>query len=299
MPLTPPPLEPHLLALIKLAVREDLGTAGDLTALHAIPADDRSAATIVARKPGIIAGTFLLPHILKQYAADLPCAIVTPDGTRVSPGTPVATITGSTRAILSAERVLLNFLGHASGIATATRRYVDAVASVPRPPAICDTRKTTPAFRALDKYAVAAGGGVNHRMGLYDGVMLKDNHLAALRARFGEALTLAQLTTRLRAELPPDVTLWLEVDTLDQLRDALPEKQESGADIILLDNFTPDQMRQAVALRNAANPARPLLEASGGITLETIADVARTGVERISIGALTHSAPVLDLSLEL
>ena len=249
----------------------------------------------------------MLSDILGEYRSDIACSVVTPDGERLKIGQAVATLSGQARAILSAERLLLNFLGHLSGIATHTRRYVDGVAAAvpdsPKRPAICDTRKTTPGFRALDKYAVRCGGGVNHRIGLYDGVMLKDNHLAALREQLGHHLTLAQLTGRIRATLNPAVTLWLEVDTLEQLAEAL--QPGGGADIILLDNFSPDQMRQAVQLRdNAAltQPSvlspHPLLEASGGVTLDTLTLIAQSGVERISIGGLTHSAPALDLSME-
>jgi nicotinate-nucleotide pyrophosphorylase (carboxylating) len=290
--------------LIRHAVKEDLGT-GDQTAQLAIPPDLQGAGKIVARKDGIIAGTFLLDAILAEYQPGMRCRILAHDGTRVQPEQPVAEIAGPARAILSAERVMLNFLGHLSGIATLTRRYVDAIAHLPegRRPAICDTRKTTPGFRMLDKYAVRCGGGVNHRLGLYDGVMLKDNHLAALREQLGRDLTLAQLTQNVRRQLAPAITLWLEVDTLEQLRAEL--SGAGGADIILLDNYTPDQMRQAVAMRNAAQSknknqkSKILLEASGGITLDNLAQCAATGVDRISIGALTHSAPVLDLSLEL
>ncbi len=306
-PLIPPPLDPHHMALIRMAVREDMGHGtygtlqGDRTVELAIPQELRGVATIVARKPGVISGTYLLPAILREYQVGIDCTTLTPDGIAVQPGTAVAQISGSVRTILSAERVLLNFLGHLSGIATLTRRYVDAIAGTNT--VICDIRKTTPAFRVLDKYAVRCGGGVNHRMGLYDGVMLKDNHLAALRERFGKDLTLAKLTKRIRGELPTDITLWLEVDTLDQLAD---EIAGGGANIILLDNMSCDQMRRAVQMRDAlpidkqsAKTKTPLLEASGGITLENVRSVAETGVDRISIGALTHSAPVLDLSLEL
>jgi len=293
--LTAPPIDESTLALIRLAVAEDLGLDRlDRTVALSIPPDLRSQATIVARQPGVIAGTYLLPAILSQYGPGMDVTIHTSDGSPVAPNQAVAQLSGPAGMLLSAERVVLNFLSHLSGIATLTRRYVDAVAHLPRPPAICDTRKTTPGFRRLDKYAVACGGGVNHRMGLYDGVMLKDNHLAMLRQRWGAALSLAALTARIRAQVPPTVTLWLEVDTLSELQEALPG---GGADIILLDNMTPAQMTQAVALRNAQAP-RPLLEASGGITLANIAAAAASGIERISIGALTHSAPILDLSME-
>jgi nicotinate-nucleotide pyrophosphorylase (carboxylating) len=288
------------LALIRHAVKEDLGT-GDKTAQLAIPADLQGAGKIVARRDGIIAGTFLVRAILDEYQPGMTCRILAHDGARVRADQPVAEIAGPARALLSAERVLLNFLGHLSGIATLTRRYVDGLDHLPedRRPVICDTRKTTPGFRKLDKYAVRCGGGVNHRMGLYDGVMLKDNHLAALREKLGRELTLAQLTQKVRGQLDPAITLWLEVDTLEQLQEEL--QGGGGADIILLDNFTPVQMRQAVEMRNAKRETRnaKLLEASGGITLDNLAACAASGVDRISIGAVTHSAPVLDLSLEL
>ena len=216
----------------------------------------------------------------------------------------MARLQGSARAILSAERTLLNFLGHLSGVATLTAQYVDAIADVRSTvrgtaPVIVDTRKTTPGFRVLDKYAVRCGGGGNHRMGLYDGVMLKDNHLAALREKLGEGMTLGELTKRIRAELDPTITLWLEVDNLQQLREELGSGKRVGgaADIVLLDNFSAGEMREAVVMRNAVGE-RPLLEASGGITLENLREVAATGIDRIAIGALTHSAKVLDLSMD-
>jgi nicotinate-nucleotide pyrophosphorylase (carboxylating) len=316
MPMIPPPIDLHTLELIRLAVREDMGDArdgqpwGDKTVELSIPRELHGQGTIVARKPGTVSGTFLLEPILREYQGDTRVEIQTFDGGRVVPDQPVATITGQVGTILSAERVLLNFLGHLSGIATMTRRYVDAIESVDPPPfasrpVICDTRKTTPAFRALDKYAVRCGGGVNHRMGLYDGVMLKDNHLAALRARLGADLSLAEWTAQIRRQLDPAITLWLEVDTLKQLGEALSGDQP-GADIILLDNFNIERTREAVLMRNRAahsgkcgrRASAVLLESSGGITLENVAAVAQTGVDRISIGALTHSAPVLDLSME-
>jgi len=307
-----PPIDSHIKSLIRLAMEEDLGGGrdgggaaggGDKTVELAIPAGATGAARIVARRAGIISGGFLIGAILAEYDAALACEIHAADGTRAGVDAAVATIRGPVRGILSVERVLLNFLGHLSGIATLTGRYVEAVSGVKPAPAICDTRKTTPGFRTLDKYAVRCGGGVNHRMGLYDGVMLKDNHLAALRERLGAGLTLAELTAAIRRELDPGIVLWLEVDTLDQLREALPMHPHGrGADIILLDNFSVRDMRTAVAWRNGIGPRtgpRVLLEASGGITPENVAEVGRTGVDRISIGALTHSAPALDLSIEL
>jgi nicotinate-nucleotide pyrophosphorylase (carboxylating) len=299
--LVPPTVDAATQTLIDLAVKEDMGT-GDKTVELAIPQGQRSTATVVARQPGVISGTYLLPAILSRYSPDLKAEIRTMDGAAVKAGQPVATISGPTRALLSAERVVLNFLSHLSGIATLTRKYVDAVAVVENPPAIADTRKTTPGFRTLDKYAVRCGGGVNHRMALYDGVMLKDNHLAALREQLGSNQTLAQLTAHVRSQLDATITLWLEVDTLDQLREAL-SGGGWGADIILLDNFTPEQMRQAVTIRDQSKienrTSKILLEASGGVTLEILPEIAKTGIDRISIGALTHSAPILDLSMDM
>ncbi|HEY4329713.1 MAG TPA: carboxylating nicotinate-nucleotide diphosphorylase [Phycisphaerae bacterium] len=313
--LNPPVIDDQLLSLIHLAVAEDLGThragnGGDLTVNLAIPTTLQTTAAIIARKPGTLSGTFLLPTLLHQYSPHLTVSIHAADGSQVVENQLVAEISGPARALLSAERMLLNFLGHMSGIASQTHTYLRAIAAAlpqanpQKPlPVLCDTRKTIPGYRALDKYAVRCGGGVNHRMGLYDGVMLKDNHLAALREQLGPDLTLAQLTMAIRQKLDPSILLWLEVDTLEQLKEALQGGGGGGADIILLDNFSTEQMRAAVGMRDElTRPGNPeskvLLEASGGITLENIGDIARTGIDRISIGALTHSAPVLDISME-
>jgi nicotinate-nucleotide pyrophosphorylase (carboxylating) len=203
------------------------------------------------------------------------------------------------RQMLSAERVVLNFLSHLSGIATLVRTYVDCAATHgtgPGKPAICDTRKTTPGFRVLEKYAVRCGGGVNHRMALFDGVMLKDNHLAALAQRFPAPMPLAEVVQHVRRALPQNMPMWLEIESLDQLADAVA----GGPDFILLDNMSAKEVRRAVQERDRlSTDKRPLLEASGGITLENLPDYARTGVDRISIGALTHSAPILDIGLDM
>lgn len=299
-------------ALIGAAVREDVGS-GDKTVEVAIPRELRGEGRIVARKRGVICGTVLLPDIVAAYGGELRAEVSLGDGAAVAPGQVVATLTGPVGRLLTAERVVLNFLGHCSGVASATRRYVEAIAGVKSvkkadgtlgPPAICDTRKTTPGFRMLDKYAVRCGGGVNHRIGLYDGVMLKDNHLAALREKLGAEMGLGELTRRIRAELPREVLLWLEVDTLGQLEEELAGR--GGSDVILLDNFTPEMMHEAVGMRDqvakqarAGEGAGPLLEASGAITDQTLVAAAASGVDRISIGALTHSAPALDLSMEM
>lgn len=302
------PLPAAIRSLIELAIREDLGdlpNTADKTAIRldrtvalSIPPDISAVGKIIARKEAVISGCVLVAEILSYYDPRIQSSILIPDGSLAQPGGAVAEISGSAGAILAAERVVLNFLGRLSGIATLTRQYVQAAAggsSQSGKPVICDTRKTTPGWRELEKYAVRCGGGVNHRMGLFDGVMLKDNHLAALRRSAGKALSLAEITRQLRAGIPSHIPLWLEIDFLDQLREALP----GAADIILLDNMTPPQMRQAVMLRDEFRPGGPpLLEASGGVTLKTIAEIAATGVDRISVGALTHSAPASDLAMD-
>ncbi|MCL2640772.1 MAG: hypothetical protein FWD53_08010, partial [Phycisphaerales bacterium] len=198
--------------LVRMAAEEDVGT-GDRTVQLAIPTRTRGTGIIVARCDGVICGTVLIKEILAKYGR-ASCRLMVKDGAKVKAGQVVARASGSVRGILSAERVVLNFLGRMSGVATLTRRYVDAVKGTRA--VVCDTRKTVPGWRGLDKYAVRCGGGVNHRMGLYDGVMLKDNHLAALRERLGE-MGLAELTRRVRRELPGKIMLWVEVDTLEQL----------------------------------------------------------------------------------
>jgi nicotinate-nucleotide pyrophosphorylase (carboxylating) len=302
MPAVVPPLiDSHLMALIRMAVAEDLGPARiDQTVRLAIPQTLPAVGTIVARRAGTLSGLFLLPAILREYDAALTFEALATDATRIKAAQPLARITGPAASLLTAERTLLNFLGHLSGVATTTARYVDAIADIRPTPAVTDTRKTTPGWRALDKYAVRCGGGINDRIGLYDGVMLKDNHLLALRQRLNErGASLAQIVAQARRELDPGIRLWLEVDTIEQLAEALPGagNGHGGADIILLDNFTPHQLRVAVELRDSAKAA-VLFEASGGVTLENLRDVAQTGVDRIAIGALTHSAPVLDVSME-
>lgn len=272
--------------LVELALAEDLGTAGDRTSLALIPADKRSTAAFVARGTGVVAG---LPAAALVCAAVDPSLTFTPsisDGTTLSRGVVLATVTGPLRAVLAAERTALNFLQRLSGVATLTRKYVEAVAGTKA--AVLDTRKTTPGWRLLEKYAVRMGGGTNHRLGLYDGVLIKDNHLAGLGGDVRRAVELARA-----APGNTGLAVEVEVDTLDQLEPALAAR----ADIVLLDNMTPDQMRAAVARRDAVSPGTRL-EASGGITLATIAGVAATGVDRISVGALTHSATALDIGLD-
>ena len=276
--------------LIDLALSEDLAEFGDLTCQALIAETAEHAVDIVARKPGVLAG---LPIAEMVFARLDPAVRFDPkcrDGNRLETGTVVATVTGRLRSLLIGERTALNFLTHLCGIATLTCRFVDAVAGTNA--VILDTRKTLPGYRVLQKYAVRAGGGTNHRKGLYDGVLIKDNHLAAW-AEFAAGATIADAVRRARDVSPAGVSIEVEVDTLDQLRDALA----GGPDIVLLDNMDVATLGQAVAIRDAlAPPAR--LEASGGVTLDTVAMIARTGVDRISVGALTHSAVALDLAFD-
>jgi len=279
---TLPTLSPILVAeAVRLALAEDLGRAGDITSMATVPADAEASAVIAARKPGTIAGLALAEAAFAALDPTIRFAASVADGDTVPAGATIATIFGSARAILSAERTALNFLGHLSGIATATRAMADVVAHTKA--RITCTRKTTPGLRALEKYAVRCGGGSNHRYGLDDAILIKDNHVAIVGG-VGEAIR------RARAATGHLVKVEAEVDTLDQLREALG----AGADAVLLDNMAPAMLRQAVAIAGG----KAVLEASGGITLETVAAVAETGVDFISSGAITHSAPVLDLGLD-
>jgi nicotinate-nucleotide pyrophosphorylase (carboxylating) len=283
------------LRLVEMALREDLGSSGDATSALVIPRDLQGKAVFVARSEGVVAGLPAAELVLKTLHAPTPQASrPTPhvifqslldDGARVNSGDRLAVIAGPMQFILTAERTALNFLRHLSGIATVTRRYVDAVAGLSCQ--ILDTRKTTPGWRLLEKYAVRCGGGKNHRMGLYDGILVKDNHLAALG---GGRTAFARLPLALDKHR---LSLEIEVDTLEQLDWAL----ECTPDIILLDNMNVGQLREAVRRRQQAG-SNVLLEASGGVTLDTVRAIAETGIDRISVGALTHSATALDVGLD-
>lgn len=289
--------------LIEIACEEDLGEAGDITSALLAQATADVTARVVPRQAGVVCGLAVGPAICDVFSKRLgePLRFVSAvnggrehqDGDRVEPGVCVATVRGAQEAVLAAERTLLNFLGRMSGIATLTRRFVDAAHQVNSAVKILDTRKTVPGWRELDKYAVHVGGGRNHRMGLYDAVLLKDNHLADMPpGRL--AARLAELLGRL-AVSPTFVEV--EVDSFEQFVEVC---QVSGVDIILLDNFSPEQMRAAVEHRDAESLRGKLaLEASGGVTLDTVTDIAATGIDRISIGGLTHSAPSLDIGLDL
>jgi nicotinate-nucleotide pyrophosphorylase (carboxylating) len=273
-------------SLIALAVAEDLGETGDLTARLTIPADAQGGGRIVARREGVLCGLPVVEILAIGFGIEM--EPILSDGMHLARGDVIARLRGSMRDLLGVERTALNFLQRLSGVATQTARFVAAVAGTRA--TILDTRKTTPGWRALEKYAVRCGGGQNHRNGLYDAVLIKDNHLAYLAAAddpIGRALAAA------RRQAPPGTVVEVEVDTLAQLDRALA----CAPDIILLDNFNVPDMVEAVRRRDARAP-EVALEASGGVTLESVAAIARTGVDRISVGALTHSAPALDIALE-
>lgn len=276
--------------LLESALAEDIGP-GDITSAAIVPPDAVARGSFVARQPGVLAGGPLLAPIFRKLDAAVEVKLLKADGDALAKGEAIATIRGPARAVLAGERVALNFLQRLSGIATLTRRFVDKAA--PHGAKVLDTRKTTPGWRYLEKYAVRAGGGANHRMGLYDQVLIKDNHLRVAERRWpGRAIAAA--ITAARATAPKGIRVEVEVETIAQLREAL----EAGADIILLDNMTEAQMREAVAMARGRVP-RPILEASGGVTEARIAAIAATGVDWISVGALTHSAPALDIALDL
>ncbi|MCC6919964.1 MAG: carboxylating nicotinate-nucleotide diphosphorylase [Alphaproteobacteria bacterium] len=270
-------VEPAVLA----ALAEDLGRAGDLTTEATIDADARARVVIAARQAGRIAGLAFARHAFRALDAEARFTTSIDDGGDVAPGDVIATIEAKTRALLSAERVALNFAGRLSGVASLTAQYVKLAEGTRA--RIVDTRKTTPGWRAFEKYAVRCGGGANHRFGLDDAILIKDNHIAA-------AGGVAAAIGRAKAYAGHMVKVECEVDNLTQLEEALA----AGADIVLLDNMTPAMLRQAVEITKG----RAKLEASGGVNLSTARAIAETGVDMISVGALTHSAPVLDIGLD-
>jgi nicotinate-nucleotide pyrophosphorylase (carboxylating) len=279
----PPFLPAHLVAgAVRAALQEDLGRAGDITSIATIPADARASAVIAARQPGTLAGLPLAAAVFAETDPGVRCVGLKRDGDNLKAGTVIARVDGPARAILAAERVALNFLGHLSGIATETARLVRLVAHTSV--RICCTRKTTPGLRAFEKHAVRCGGGSNHRFGLDDAILIKDNHIAV-------AGGVAEAIRRARAFAGHLVKLEVEVDDLDQLAEALG----AGPDAVLLDNMPPEMLRKAVAMV----AGRAVTEASGGIAPDTVAAVAETGVDYISAGWITHSAPALDLGLDV
>ncbi len=274
-------LDTDVAELIARAYEEDLGERGDVTTLAVVAAGHRSRANVVAREPGCVAGLDVAAACFAHVDPELAVEVVRADGDLVEAGAVLLSIEGATRSILTAERVALNLVGRMSGIATETRRFVEAVAGSGA--AISDTRKTTPGLRRLEKRAVAAAGGRNHRFGLYDAVLIKDNHLAV-------SGSIESAVARARAAVGADVVVEVEVDTIEQLREVL----ETSADAVLLDNMTTDELRRSVDLV----AGRLLTEASGGVELASARQIAETGVDVISIGRLTHSAAALDVALD-
>lgn len=299
LPLTPPTeVLQALHPLLRLAVAEDLGGAGDVTSRLTIPEEAQAVGTFVQKAPGVCCGLPLVGAMAAAFDERLRVEMIPGFHLELIEGrhtagkaTPLLRLRGPLRSLLAAERTILNLLSHLSGVATLTRKFVSRVEGTGT--GIYDTRKTLPGYRELHKYAVRVGGGHNHRMGLHDMVLVKDNHLAGLPGgSIAERMT--EMVRRSRAEAPTR-PIEVEVDTLEQLRAVLTV---AGIDVILLDNMDCPTMAQAVRLRNEAGHAATL-EASGGVTLETVRDIAGTGVERIAVGALTHSAVALDIGLDV
>jgi nicotinate-nucleotide pyrophosphorylase (carboxylating) len=268
---------------VRRALAEDLGRAGDISSIITIPEETKARAVLVARKAGTIAGLPLVAECFERLSPAIKIKAKARDGAKVAAKTALMTISGDARAILAAERTALNFLGHLSGIATATSAYVRKIGKAKT--RICCTRKTTPGLRALEKYAVRCGGGFNHRFGLDDAILIKDNHIVV-------AGSIRAVLERARAKAGHLVKIEIEVDSLKQLEEVLETRL---ADVVMLDNFSVAAMRKAVKLV----AGRLLIEASGGITLNNIAAIAATGVDYASSGALTHSAPNLDVALDI
>jgi nicotinate-nucleotide pyrophosphorylase (carboxylating) len=282
LPFTRPPSLLQVEPIVRKALDEDLGRAGDITSELVIPPDQTVSAKLVARKAGVIAGVIAAECAFRLVDSSITFHCELPDGSPCGNGSEVARIDGPARAILTAERVALNFVGHLSGIATATHALVSAMEGTRAK--IVDTRKTIPGLRLLEKYAVRCGGGFNHRFGLDDAILIKDNHIAV-------AGSITEAVRRARAGIAHITKIEVEVDTLPQLEEAL----SLGVDTILLDNMGLDDLCRAVALAKG----RALLEASGGVGLATVRGIAETGVDYISCGAITHSAPSLDVALDL
>lgn len=271
--------------VVRMALAEDLGRAGDLTGQACIPEGARMRAVFAARRPGVLAGVDCVRLALLAMDPGATIELKARDGEAFAAGSVLVEAEADARAFLAAERTALNLLGRLCGVATLTRAYVEAVEGTGA--RIADTRKTTPGLRALEKHAVACGGGVNHRFGLDDAILIKDNHVAVCGG-VGEAVR------RARAMAGHLVKVEIEVDGLEQLDEALAERP----DVVMLDNFSLEMLREAVARVKGSTSGRPVLEASGGVTLQTVRAIAETGVDVISVGALTHSAPSLDIGLD-
>ena len=283
--------------LTRLAIREDLDRGMDLTTMAIVPGNVAGRAEVVARVSGVAAGLNLLGAIVSEFDCSVEWEALLQDGEHFTSRQPLLTLRGDARDLLTSERTILNFLGRLCGIATLTRQFVEKIRGTKAN--VFDTRKTTPGWRRLEKYAVLCGGGCNHRMGLFDGILIKDNHLASRAVKAGVVLDAGEAVRQafqflegmsLEEERP---FVEVEIDSIDQLASAL----NAGPDIVLLDNMNCDQLTECVRLRDRMNPSVEL-EASGGVNINTISAIAATGVERISVGALTHSAINLDLGLD-
>ena len=273
-------ITPEVLDLIRAALREDLSDAGDITSNATIPADKSITATMCARENGVLAGLDVAIQVFKEVDVTLTLTPKAKDGDLLTTGQDILVIEGNAQNILTAERTALNFMTHLSGIATQTAKYVEAVKGTNAQ--ILDTRKTLPAYRVLQKHAVKMGGGTNHRMGLYDAILIKDNHIASAGG-ISQALNAAKAMNK---------KIQIEVDTLEQLQEVL---DNGNANSVLLDNMSPEQLKQAATLVNK----RLTTEASGGINLDTVRSIAETGVDYISVGALTHSVKTFDIGLDI
>ena len=271
--------------LIDAALSEDV-LVGDPTTDVLIPRDLTGSAALVTRDAGVLAGIDVATAVFERFDPSLHTEALAQDGSSLSPGDSLARVSGSVASILKAERTAVNFLQHLSGIATETRRYVDAVSGLDA--RIVDTRKTTPGLRKLEKYAVTMGGGQNHRQNLADGILIKDNHIEALAL---QGVGIGDIVRMANSGASHTIKVEIEVETIGQLEEVL----DAGADLVLLDNMSPEQMRTAVKIAKG----RAIVEASGGITLETVRAIAETGVDIISVGALTHSAPAMNVGLDM
>ncbi|MEM9367018.1 MAG: carboxylating nicotinate-nucleotide diphosphorylase [Planctomycetota bacterium] len=286
--------ESDLRHLVRLAIAEDLDRSVDWTTVALIDVETTGACEVVPRSDGVVAGVALVPWILDEFDSNLEAELLVEDGSPLIARRPIVRVRGSARDLLTSERVLLNILSRLCGVATLTQRYLAAMGE--HPTRLYDTRKTTAGWRRIEKYAVRCGGAHNHRSGLYDGFLIKDNHLA-LGAKKRDLVSAARHAVSLRSgtvrQMQAPEIVEIEVDTLDQFQKVLP----TGIDIILLDNFAPAELREAVRLRDAAGIDVDL-EASGNVTIDTISTIAATGVDRISCGALTHQAVWLDLGMD-
>ncbi|MCE3018441.1 MAG: carboxylating nicotinate-nucleotide diphosphorylase [Pirellula sp.] len=293
-----PPLLDDLSHLVRLAIREDLDRTADITTMAIVPQGVTGTALIVPRVTGKAAGIDLIEAMLQELDSSIQLESFVGDGETFAPKQPIASLYGDARDLLTCERTILNFLGRLCGIATLTSKYVEQVSGTKA--RVYDTRKTTPGWRRLEKYAVRCGGGRNHRLGLFDGILIKDNHLACRAAADGTLLDPGTAVETARKYIESGtyrfdhpLMIEIEIDSIAQLESAL----KASPNIILLDNMSNESLMQCVAMRDSVNPSVEL-EASGGVNLQTIAAIAKTGVDRISVGALTHSATNLDLGLD-